>query len=73
MTQYIKDFFGRVNDRGNVDVLDLDGCPTILNSDPAIDPISRGRGDGTEISLDDAKRINLWIEDVSPTDWPHGS
>ena len=67
---YLAEYFGRVNERGKVDVLDLDGCPTVLNSSITVHPISTGRGDSTEISLEDAKKINLWIEDVSEGDWP---
>tara|TARA_R100001198_G_scaffold95641_2_gene82323 strand:+ start:844 stop:1068 length:225 start_codon:yes stop_codon:yes gene_type:complete len=68
----MKDYFGRMNGRGNVDVLDLDGCPItrLPDSAPVVYSVGSSLGagyshDGIELTLEDANKINLWIEDVS--------
>jgi len=73
----LKDFFGRINERGNVDVLDLDGCPIekLPDSAPVVYPVGSSFGaghshDGIELTIEDANKINLWIEDVSEGEGP---
>ena len=74
---HLKDFFGRINERGNVDVLDLDGCPIekLPDSAPVVYPVGSSFGagcshDGIELTVEDANKINLWIEDVSEGEGP---
>ena len=74
---YLTEYFGRINESGNIDVLDLDGCPieSLPNSVPAVYPVGSSFGagyshDGIELTLEDANKINLWIEDVSEGEGP---
>tara|TARA_R100000655_G_scaffold71980_1_gene110465 strand:+ start:1775 stop:2008 length:234 start_codon:yes stop_codon:yes gene_type:complete len=74
---YLDGFFGRINERGNVDVLDLDGCPieSLPNSVPVVYPVGSSFGagymhGGVELTAEDANKINLWIEDVSKGEGP---
>ena len=63
------EIFGRINGRGNVDVLDSDGCPVCSLPDtlPTVYPVGSNLGasyhhDGIELTLEDAKKIGLEIE-----------
>ena len=74
---YLDGFFGRINERGNIDVLDLDGCPItkLPDSVPSVYPVGSSLGagythDGIELTVEDANKINLWIEDVSEGEGP---
>tara|TARA_R100000700_G_C3136127_1_gene119547 strand:+ start:373 stop:627 length:255 start_codon:yes stop_codon:yes gene_type:complete len=72
---YLSEFFGRLNSAGNIDVLDVDGCPVqSLGSAGAdvypVDDLSgfsaaNSHAQGIALTLEDAKKINLWIEDLS--------
>jgi len=69
---YLDECFGRINERGNIDVLDLDGCPItkLPDSAPVVYAVGSSFGagysrDGIELTTEDANKINLWIEDVS--------
>ena len=62
--------FGRINELGNVDVLDHDGCPvcSLPDSLPTVYPVGSSLGasyphDGIELTLADARRIGIDIED----------
>ena len=74
---YLTECFGRINERGNIDVLDLDGCPieSLPDFAPVVYPVGSSFGagythDGIELTVEDANKINLWIEDVSEGEGP---
>jgi hypothetical protein len=63
------EIFGRINERGNVDVLDSDGCPvcSLPGTLPTVYPVGSNLGashhhDRIELTLSDAKKIGLEIE-----------
>ena len=73
----IETHFGRMNERGNVDVLDLDGCPIshLPDTRPIVYPVGSNLGagyqhDGIELTTADAGRIGLWVEDISDGEGP---
>lgn len=69
----ISEYFGRMNKTGQVDVFNsdgswttrIDGCTTIYPVDENLSvAYEKTDGTGLTITLDDAKKINLYIESL---------
>lgn len=64
----MENIFGRINDQGNVNVLDSDGYPVTRMDDCTIYPIDSQTSvcyehpDGIVITKEDAEKIGLEIE-----------